>query len=133
MEGSIKNFTKNLHHKRLYLGPPRTGVIGAFDEAWLVLKQERGMRTPDEESMILEMFRHVMGYDGGEAMHLRGGNSNHLLNDMYEGINNDEEAHGRFSSFIEGNPMHRSGAEVNWDAVLDTSMKPHQDPPEYDE
>jgi len=41
MEGSIKNFTKNLHHKRLYLSPPRIGVIGAFDEAWSVLKALR--------------------------------------------------------------------------------------------
>ena len=105
-------------------------MAGAFDKAWSVLKQERTMRTPDEESMIREMFRHVMGHEAEEEMHLTGGNSNHMLSDMYERINNDEEAHGRFSSFIEGNPMHRSGAEVNWDAVLNTLMKPHQDPPE---
>ena len=108
-------------------------ALTPFDEAWSVLKQERTMRTPGEESMILEIFRHVMGYDAEEEMHLTGGNSNHMLNDMFDRTDYDTEAHHRLYDFIEGNPMHRSGAEVNWGAVLDTSMKPYQDPPEYDE
>lgn len=108
-------------------------MIGAFDEAWSVLKQERTMRTPDEESMIREMFRHVMGHEAEEGMYLTGGNSNHMLSDMYERINRDDEAYDKFNEYIEGNPIHRSGAEVNWDAVLNTLMEPHQDPPEYDE
>ena len=52
MEGSIKNFTKILHHKRLYLSLPRISVIGAFDEAWSMLKA-----LPEQQGFTMKPLR----------------------------------------------------------------------------
>ena len=78
MEGSIKNFTKILHHKRLYLSPPRIGVTGPFDKAWeMVKKSEAAMFVDDVRGLVMQGYQvmdavrqvsRIAGVNGSELM-----------------------------------------------------------------